>query len=354
MNQALLDKIVAAVLYEGYVLYPYRPSVKNQKRWTFGGVYPRSYSEAQSGSDPYSVQTECLVRGGAKTVLHVKARFLHLLNRQVGELDRPVDELEGATTPAYRLVEELEVDGRLLLPWQEAIERDCEIGAVRLAALERMPGHAEFSFDGGRQLEPVRDRHGKVVAVLVREQDPVAGAIDVSCTPAGDGLCKVRVRIENRTPLDESARFSRECALLRSLVSTHTILWVEEGEFVSLIDPPAEWSVLAASCQNQGTWPVLVGQPGEKDTILSSPIILYDYPQIAAESPGDLFDSTEIDEILTLRVLTLTEREKQVAAALDDHVRALLERTSALGHDQLRALHGSVRGLRPVPEGGLS
>ena len=46
MNQALVDRIVNAVLYEGYLLYPYRPSVKNRQRWTFGGLYPRSYCEA--------------------------------------------------------------------------------------------------------------------------------------------------------------------------------------------------------------------------------------------------------------------------------------------------------------------
>src|SRR5204862_7706221 len=124
--------------------------------------------------------------------------------------------------------------------------------------------------------------------------------------------------------------------------------------FVSLLEPPQAWQAAAAACRNVGTWPVLVGEEGQRDTMLSSPIILYDYPQVAPESPGDLFDGTEIDEILTLRILTLTDEEKRTAAALDDRVRSLLVRTEALDRGQLLGLHGTVRGLRPVPQGEMS
>jgi hydrogenase maturation protease len=87
----------------------------------------------------------------------------------------------------------------------------------------------------------------------------------------------------------------------------------------------------------------MVGEPGTADTVLVSPIILYDYPQVAPESPGDLFDATEIDEILTLRILTLTEEEKKQVAAVDDRARTLLERTEALSAEQLAGLHGTIR-----------
>jgi hydrogenase maturation protease len=153
--------------------------------------------------------------------------------------------------------------------------------------------------------------------------------------------------------LEDGHEKSRDEALMRSLVSTHTILGVSEGEFVSLFDPPEAWRTVAASCQNVGSWPVLVGDAGEKDMMLSSPIILYDYPQVAPESPGDLFDSTEIDEILTLRILTLTDAEKLLVAAVDDRARLLLSRTEALARDQLMGLHGAVRSLRPVPKESL-
>src|SRR5436853_7930641 len=96
MNQALVDKIAAAVLYEGYVLYPYRPSLKNRQRWTFGGLYPQAYSLAHGDTEPWSMQTECLVHGAAGTGLDISVRFLHLVARLVGEVDPPVSELEAA------------------------------------------------------------------------------------------------------------------------------------------------------------------------------------------------------------------------------------------------------------------
>jgi hypothetical protein len=136
--------------------------------------------------------------------------------------------------------------------------------------------------------------------------------------------------------------------LLCSLVSTHTILGVREGEFVSFLDPPECWREAAAACRNIGTWPVLAGEEGQKDTMLSSPIILYDYPQVAPESPGDFFDGTEIDEMLTLRIMTLTDDEKCAMAAVDERAGALLARTEALALEQLLGLHGTVRGLRPL------
>jgi hydrogenase maturation protease len=349
MNEVLVKRIADAVLYEGYVLYPYRPSVKSRQRWTFGGLYPRSYSEAQEGSDGWVVQTECLVQGGERTILQVKCRFLHLLARLVGQLKGPVNEFPVGAEPAFHVVERLQIGGRLLHTWQEAVEREHVLGNLDLLSLAVRPQRSEFAFPARRELEPVRGPLGEIAAVLVREQKAVAGGIEVSAEPAAEGLFKVRVRVENRTPLEEASQQNRDEALLHALISTHTVLGVREGAFVSLVDPPEEWRAIVASCKNCGTWPVLVGESGEKDTLLSAPIILSDYPQIAPESPGDLFDSTEIDEILTLRILTLTDEEKQAAAAVDERVRILLQRTECLANEQLLGLHGTVRGLRAAP-----
>ena len=130
------------------------------------------------------------------------------------------------------------------------------------------------------------------------------------------------------------------------MLSTHTLLGVREGAFLSLLDPPEEYRAAAAACRNIGTWPVLAGREGERSLMLSSPIILYDYPQIAPESAGDLFDGTEIDEILTLRVLTLSEEEKKEVSAGDNRARGILERTEALPPEALARMHGAIRGLR--------
>ena len=137
---------------------------------------------------------------------------------------------------------------------------------------------------------------------------------------------------------------------MRSLVSAHLLLGVREGEFVSLLDPPESLREVAGQCRNVGAFPVLVGEEGKRDTMLSSPIILYDYPQIAPESAGDLFDGTEIDEILSLRIMTMTEDEKLEMRQSDERARQMLERTETLPVEQLMKLHGVLRGLRPVEE----
>ncbi len=138
--------------------------------------------------------------------------------------------------------------------------------------------------------------------------------------------------------------------MLRSLVSAHTILRTAGGEFVSLIDPPEQLKPAAEACRNVGTWPVLAGDDGARDTMLSSPIIIYDFPTIAPESPGDFFDGTEMDEMLSLRILTLTDEEKREMAASDERARLLLERTEAFGRDQLMQMHGVLREIRSLEE----
>jgi hydrogenase maturation protease len=348
MNRTLVSRIADAVLYEGFILYPYRPSVKNRQRWTFGGLYPEAYCRAQGGTDLWSSQTECLVRGSPATTLEVTARFLHLTERTVGELAAPPAEWSDGAEPPFRLVEELRVGDLVYRPWQEAEERQVELSAVPLGEILALSVRRLFRFPPRRWLEPLRGPGGEAAGVLVREQQAVEGAVEAEAAAVEDGLFRVSVRVANHTPLDEARATTRDTALLRSLVSTHAILHVREGELVSLMDPPERWREAAAGCRNVGTWPVLVGEEGDRSTMLSSPIILYDYPQVAPESPGDLFDGTEIDEILTLRILTLTDEERRAAAAIDGRARDLLARTEALTGEQLSRLHGSVRFLRPL------
>jgi hypothetical protein len=131
----------------------------------------------------------------------------------------------------------------------------------------------------------------------------------------------------------------------------HSILHLAGGAFVSSIDPPEDFRAAVAECCNLGAWPVLVGDDAKRDTVLAAPIILYDYPQIAPESPGDLFDGTEIDEILALRILTLTDAEKLEVRNGDNRARHILERTEMLPPEHFQKLHGALRGLRPNSEG---
>jgi hypothetical protein len=122
---------------------------------------------------------------------------------------------------------------------------------------------------------------------------------------------------------------------------------VPGGRFLSLTDPP-EWAEPhAAACGKTGTWPVLAGPEECRELVLSSPVILYDHPRIAAESAGELFDSTEIDEILTLRTLALTDEEKREARATDPRAAALLDRLDDLPPEMLERMHGAIRYLGP-------
>jgi hydrogenase maturation protease len=353
MNLSLVERIANAVLYEGYILYPYRPSaVKNRQRWNFGALCPPSYSEAQGGTEACVMQTQCLVQGSDDTMLDVKVRFLHLLERQIGELAQPVTEFDESIEPDFRAVASLEVNGRLFQTWQEATERDVGISGLKLGGVVEQARRITFNLPSSRTIEPLRDEGtDKIVGLVVRRQQGIEGAIEVTAERVAKDAFKLSVLILNLTSLEDAGQKSRDEALMRSFVSTHTILCAREGEFVSLLDPPERFAEAAALCHHTGTYPVLVGEEGTRDCMLSSPIILYDYPQIAPESAGELFDGTEIDEILTLRIMTLTDEEKREMRGADERARRILERTELLPAEQLMKMHGAMKSLRPKERG---
>jgi hypothetical protein len=287
VNTDRVEKIANAVMYEGYILYPYRPSsVKNRQRFNFGVLYPADYGEASS------MRTECLVQGNASTTIDVKVRFLQLAERET---------------------------------WQEGHEREVCVIGFRLSAIQ--PLQQAFAFLA------MEDEKG-------RRQKTIAGEVELISLKLDDELFKITVSVRNCRSAHD---ISRDEALLRSLVSVHSILQVTNGGFVSLLDPPAQIMAEAASCKNEGTWPVLVGEEGQTDMMLSAPIILYDYPKVAPESPGDLFDGTEIDEILALRILTMTDAEKLEVRNSDARARKILERTEMMPPEYFQKLHGVLR-----------
>lgn len=346
MTRDDVDRIADAVLYEGYILYPYRPSLKNRRRWTFGGLFPEAYCRDARDGSASSNQTECLVRGTAATTFEARVRFLHLTDRRVGVLDPPRPSWPDGEAPPLRPVPELRVGDQLHQEWQEAEEREVTLGAVALGDLARGARHRDFAFPGGRRLEPLRDEAGAVVGALVREQETIAGVVEAQAVEADEGLFRVRLSVANRSDPQGERCASREAAALCALASTHAIFRVRGGVFLSLIDPPEGCRAAAAACRNVGAWPVLIGARGESATMLSAPIILDDDPRVAPESPGDFFDGTEIDEMLTLRIMTLTDAEKAAMAEIDPRARALLERTEATAGAPMLGLHGTLRDPR--------
>jgi hypothetical protein len=329
--------IADAVLYEGYVLWPYRRSaLKNQKRWTFGGVYPRDHSEGRE-DDPCVMQTQCLLEAPPHARVDVSVRFLHVVERQVAGRGAG-----GGLEP----VDELTVAGDRHLSWTEAAEREIEAGGLALEELAA--GHTTtIEIPAASEEEPLTDEAGERVGAIVRSWRRLAGTIEVRAEQPRPGLWRVTVRVANTTPFDG---VTREQALERTFCSTHTVLRASAGEFVSQTDPPGELREPARACRNENTWPVLVGDAGERSTVLSSPIILEDNPRVAPESPGDLFDGGEIDQMLVLNILSLTDAERAEMRDSDPRTREILERTESLTPEQLMSLHGAIREFGMVRE----
>jgi hydrogenase maturation protease len=380
MKDSLVKSIADAVLYEGYLLYPYRPSaVKNQQRWNFGALCPESYSLAQAGTESWAMQTQVLIEASPNTKLNVAVRFLHVLNREVAQAaadcHSPIcecghRELESFGGIHLGVVPVLEVNGRLFQPLQEAVEREVCLPQLELGESAIDNTSHLFSFPASETFEPLSDDSiREVVGALIRRQETIDGVVEIRVercelrssadeespntsephsgkNSKANQLRKITVQIRNLTPFEDAGKLTRDDSLMRSFVSTHTILTVESGEFVSLLDPPEKFSEAAAGCSNVGTFPVLVGEEGTRDCMLSSPIILYDYPQIAPESPGSLFDGTEIDEILTLRIMTLTDEEKREMRNADDRARQILERTESLPVELFMKMHGAMKGVK--------
>lgn len=325
-----VEKVAATVLYEGYLLWPYRRSaIKNQKRWTFGGVLPRGFTESSQSGDTCEMQTECLVCGAQPSVA-VAVKFLQAVERKVGRF---------APGGGLEFVDALQVGSEKHLSWQEAREREIRADFLRLAELAA-PRRFAISIPEGQDEEILLSPGGERAGALVRSWESCEGAIEISAREIGDATFRLTIRITNDTPWNAG---NREEALKHSFLSTHTIVEAAGGQVVSLTDPPDALRGAASACQNRHTWPVLVGDPGETRYILSSPIILPDYPQIAPESRGDLFDSTEIDQLLLLNTLALTDAEKQEIRATDPRVRALLDRTESLTMDDFMQMHGAIR-----------
>jgi hypothetical protein len=270
--------IADAVLYEGYVLWPYRSTaLKNQRRWTFGGVFPPAHS-ARHPDDRCVLLAQCLLEGDGE--VEVAVRFLHVVRR-------------GASAD--------------YVAWDEARERELGAGPFSIPA----------GREGGRSWEGLE------------------GTVGLRTEPVSPGVRRVTVEIANRTPWDGE---ERESALRRTFCSSHAVLRAPRGRFLSQADPPGRLRAAAEACRQEGLWPVLVAD----DVVLASPIILEDRPRIAPESPGDLFDGGEIDQMLVLNLLAMTDEERRAMRAADPRTREILDRTEALTPEQLMRLHGRL------------
>jgi hypothetical protein len=321
-----------AVLYEGYLLYPYRSTAaKNQVRWQFGVLGPPGAAAAGLGEEP-ELAVECLVRpDGDAAEVTVHLRFLQLQRRQAQRADGSAGFID---------VPELGEGAAARTTWDEAVEVERELGTFPLAALRRGV-HQVVEIDGGEDAEDVPGGR------LVRRRWPLRALATMTAAPDAP-VTRLRIAISNAAgrPAD------KQDALQTSLIGTHLLLAAAGARFVSVIDPPEEARAAASRCTQHRCWPVLAGDGGPEgrtsDVVLAAPIILYDHPAVAPESAVAMFDSTEIDEILTLRVLTLTDEEKAQARATDPRAAVIIDRCEEMSPEELQRLHGVLRD----PHGG--
>ncbi|MFJ2172450.1 hypothetical protein ACIOHE_05960 [Streptomyces sp. NPDC087851] len=323
-------EVADAVLYEGYLLYPYRASAhKNRSRWQFGVLGPPSATPASFAEEP-DMAMECLlaVPADAPRTAEVTVR-LRFLQHQVREVRRRTED------GGHVAVGELTVAGVAVLSWDEAVEREIDLGAVPLnGASDQL-----CTVAGGEETEPLTDADGVTVGAVVRRREPLVARVRTR-TREDDGFLRLSVSVGNE---HAGTVAGKDAAIRVSLIGTHLLLQARGARFVSLREPPDAAAPAAARCAQHRCWPVLAGAKGSTDTVLGAPIILYDHPEIAEQSAGALFDSTEIDEILTLRVMTMTEREKAEARATDPRAREIIDRCDAMTPGDLQRLHGLLR-----------
>jgi len=329
--------VADAVLYEGYLLYPYTKSaLKNRVRWQFGVIVPSEYARTGTGETALQ-QTEVLLEVSDRASVAVLLRFLHVEARRV----------ESWTGDVFTPVASLTLDGRTYLTFDEAAECELAAGCGVDGPVESIvPIALEASLDE----ELLRDASGALQGRILRERWALRGRLTARIETVADApsLRKVRVLVENESDVVAGERAG---ALRTALVSTHVLLSAKNGRFVSLLDPTPEAAAATATLSNQHVFPVLVGGASaderHSDLVLSSPIILYDFPAVAPQTDADAFDATEIDELLTLSVLSLPDAERDEAKATDPRARAIVERAERYGAAEFARLHAGTLHARP-------
>jgi hypothetical protein len=328
--------VADAVLYEGYLLYPYRgTSSKNQSRWQFGVLGPPGAAESGLGEDD-ALAADFLIDDARALTLVV--RFLQLQHRRAERATGSGD---------FAPVDELQTPAGSWLTWDEAVECETSFGPL---ALGDQPWSLPVTADAATDIEVLDGGR------LVRERHEIRGVLTVTCEPDGD-LRRVSVRVANT---GVPARDKGD-AIARSMIGTHLIAEVVGGRFISLLEPPQSAADAVSRCGRHRCFPVLAGPPGTDDMLLITPIILYDHPEVAEQSDTALYDCTEIDEILTLRVMTMTDDEKAQARATDPRAARIIDECDAMSPEAMARLHGVLRdphalkvsaGLVPeIPEG---
>jgi hypothetical protein len=198
----------------------------------------------------------------------------------------------------------------------------------------------------GVDIEPVPG--SEPPARLVRSRRTLHAELQLRAQPLSGAIVRVSIGITNVTA---DAAADHDTAIAASFIGAHLLVELAQAEVLSMTDPPADARTEAPACTQHRCWPVLAGPAGDTSLMLVSPIILYDHPEIAEQSAGALFDSTEIDEILTLRVMTMTDEEKAAARATDPRAGEIIDRCDAMSPEAMAQLHGVLRDPHALADG---
>jgi hypothetical protein len=351
---ATASGVANAVLYEGYVLYPYHATNGKNRgavRFQWGVLVPPAWRDVDP-NERSQQRTELVVDPGTEPQVAIRLRFLQLQHRGLEVAD-------ASASGGFTATRKLEVDDRVWMEWDEAIEQDIDLGVIPLLPLAGASRTIPLNFPAAVETEIVTDASlagadAPPAGRIVRTTEPIEAVARVTAQWAdGPGvLIKLTIEVENLTPW-QHGEGDREDVMRRSLIAVHTLAAMEDGAFCSVFDPPEGAEEAVAGCKSIGSYAVLVGKAGATDLVLASPIILYDYPAIAPESDGDFHDGCEIDEILALRVLTLTDEEKAEARGTDPRARAIIDRCDNMEEGSWAKLHGTMRDIRELePEDG--
>ena len=336
---SILEKLTHTLLYEGYSLYPYyRSAIKNQKPIPFGVIFPKDYNAYNEHSHSH-IQSQSIIYGSSDLTVSINVRFLHL--NQTGLYQKNYNSEE--FSPAF----DLEINGKTHQAASPTIERNIQTESLRITDLTAGGKTIPFSFESFNEGEMIFNDEKEIVAKRITSISEINGVVQIQAEVLVDmeDSFRLTVTVTNITQVANASLRTRDEALLQSFLSTHIILQTPDGEFISQQDTPAKWQPAMATCNNVNTWPILIDK--NNTTLLSSPIILYDYPEINPVSSGDLFDSTEIEEALLLHVNLLSDEEKKRIGSNDEKLRAMLDNVSSLTPEDLNVYHSMMKDIIP-------
>jgi hypothetical protein len=337
--ESILENITRTLLYEGYALYPYhRSAIKNQKPIPFGVVFPQHYNMYNEHAHS-KMQTQCIVAGSDDLSIKISVRFLHLKRTELFEHKVLPETGEIDFIPVYNL----NIDDKSYQAGWQTIERTITAGDLEISQLIKNKKIIPIQFNKLYEREYVFDESNMVAAKQIRGVSVIKGTLVVEAEAVENmqNAFRVTVTVINATPVENARQATRDEVLSQSFLSTHTILQTMTGAFISHQNPGEKWEEAISGCRNTNTWPILVDE--SDTTLLSSPIILYDYPRIHPQSSGDLFDGTEIEEALLLHVSVLSDDEKQRIAQSDEKLQAMLSKVSRVTPEELINFHSGLK-----------